>query len=214
MTREIVNLHVLAIARPEKKVVCVAGINDKGEWIRPQRIFENDIAAGKFKLFGITNIHVDSWIGKTIRCEDRFLIREIGKLPNLIGEIPKSEIQQFLEMHLDKSVDSVFMNERTLGLIKPQQIIKITGDTTKIWISFRDSTRKQFNCSVRDDLFYHIISTYKEKYSTNFRERIHHDLNKNDTYFVIGLTQIYENNINVEYGGWPMIVGIHSLERK
>ncbi len=46
MTTEVINLYVLAIARPEKSVVCVAGINDNGEWIRPQRIFAEDLERG------------------------------------------------------------------------------------------------------------------------------------------------------------------------
>ncbi len=79
------NLHVLAIARPTKGVVCVAGINDSGEWIRPQRILEGDIKTDdkiNFALFGITKIYVKPWTGRNIRPEDRYLIRDVEKTPN------------------------------------------------------------------------------------------------------------------------------------
>ena len=94
MTTEVMNLYVLAIARPENEVVCVAGINDNGEWIRPQRIFERDIVVEskvRFDLYGITKIHMMPWIGRTTRPEDCFLIKEAGKMPELIGYLKGSE---------------------------------------------------------------------------------------------------------------------------
>ncbi len=206
---------VLAVARPESSVVCVAGINEKGEWIRPQRIFEQDIVVDnkvKFALYGITKIYVDDWKGKTVRREDRFLIKEAGKMPELIGYLKHSEIKSFLESYSDASVKEVFNAGRTLGLIKPQKIIAITGSTTKIRITFQDSTGQHYSWPVRDLLFYKKFSACKEKYPENFIEKILISMNENNTYFAIGLTQIYEDNVHNEYGGWPMIVGIHCLE--
>ncbi len=157
---------------------------------------------------------MDAWKGKTTRPEDRFLIKEAGKMPTLIGHLKDSEIKSFLESHLDASVNAAFRNGRTLGLIKPQKIIRISDDATKIRITFQDSTRQQFTWPVRDVLFYKKVSIYKERFSTDFIEKIYEDMNKNSTYFAIGLTQIYADNIHSEYGGWPMIVGIHSLDGK
>ncbi|KCZ70901.1 hypothetical protein ANME2D_02927 [Candidatus Methanoperedens nitroreducens] len=217
MMTEIVNLHVLAIARPTKSVVCVAGINDNGEWIRPQRIFEDDIKQGtkiNFDIFGITKIYVEPWKGKTIRPEDRYLIKAVGKTPELTRYMSESEIHKFLESHLDSSVESAFNNGRTLGLIKPRNIIRLYSDINKIRITFQDSLGNQFTWPVRDESFYKKLSTYEEKYPANFVEEYYKCMQKSITYFAIGLTQIYENNINAEYGGWPMIVGIHCLKRK
>ncbi len=163
MTTEVMNLHVLAIARPESNVVCVAGINDDGEWIRPQRIYENDIETGgkiNFALFGITRIHVDIWRGKTIRPEDRFLIKKAGEAPELIRYLKSSETRALLESHLDTSADAVFKSGRTLGLIKPQKISRVSEDTNKIRITFQDPTGQQFTWSVRDLLFYKKFSIY------------------------------------------------------
>ncbi len=210
------NLHVLAIARPTNGgVVCVAGINDRDEWIRPQRILEDDIKKGdkiNFDLFGITKIYVIPWSGRNKRPEDHYLIRDLGKAPELIRYMSESEMKILLESHLEPSVDSAFKNGKTLGLIKPQNSMYIYGDINKINIMFKDSVGRQFNWSVRDESFYNKLSTYKEKYPDNFIEEFYKHMNEKITYFVIGLTILYDNNINVEYGGrWPMIVGIHCL---
>lgn len=211
----IMNLHVLAIARPTKGVVCVAGINDSGEWIRPQRILEGDIKTDdkiNFDLFGITKIYVKPWTGRNIRPEDRYLIRDMEKTPKLIRYMSESEIKIFLESHLERSVDSAFNNGKTLGLIKPQNSMFIYGDLNETRIIFKDSTGKQFNWPVRDESFYKKLSKYKDKYPDDFIEEIKKHMQKSTTYFVIGLTIIYGNNINTEYDGrWPMIVGIHCL---
>ena len=88
----------------------------------------------------------------------------------------------------------------------------IYGDLNEIRIIFKDSTGKQFNWGVRDESFYKKLSIYKEKYPDNFIEEFCKYMIEKITYFVIGLTIIYEDNKNVEYGGrWPMIVGIHCL---
>lgn len=209
MTKDVMNLFVLAIARPESNVVCVAGINEIGEWIRPQRVYESDIE--NFDLFGITKIYVDVWKGRTVRQEDRFLIKEAGKMPELIECLKDSEIKSFLESHLDGSVNAVFKSGRTLGLIKPQKPISIRGNINKIWMTFPDSTGEQFTWSVRDVFFYKKVSAYSERYPADFIKKLDDELNKSNTYFVIGLTQIYPDNPHSEYGGWPMIVGIHCL---
>jgi len=43
VNRNAVKLTVLAVARPEKGQVCIAGITEDGEWIRPQGIYEADM---------------------------------------------------------------------------------------------------------------------------------------------------------------------------
>ena len=212
---DILNLHVLAIARPTNGVVCVAGINDNGNWIRPQRILEDDIKRDNkinFGLFGITKIYVEPWAGRNTRPEDRFLIKDAGKAPELIRYMSESEIKTFLVSHLQPSVESAFNNAKTLGLIKPQNAMYLNGDINRINISFKDSVGKNFTWPVRDDLFYKKLSIYKENYPDNFIGEFCRHMQESTTYFVIGLTLIYDNNFNVEYGGrWPMIVGIHCL---
>ncbi len=37
------NLTVLAVTRPEMGQVCIAGIDENGEWIRPQGVYESDV---------------------------------------------------------------------------------------------------------------------------------------------------------------------------
>ncbi len=148
------------------------------------------------------------------RPEDRFLVKEMERLPEFIRYMSESEIKIFLDSHLDSSVGSVFDSGRTLGLIQPQNILNLSGDINKIYINFKDYADKGFSWPVRDELFYKILTKYQEKYPENFIEKIHDYMQKNITYFAIGLTQIYQDNINVNYGGWPMIVGIHCLKRK
>lgn len=212
---DIMNLHVLAIARPTKGVVCVAGINDSSKWIRPQRILEEDVKTGdkvNFALFGITKIFLNPWEGRNKRPEDRYLIREVGKEPKLIRYMSESEIKIFLESHLEPSVESAFNKGKTLGLIKPQNSMDVYGNLNDIRIIFKDSKGQQFNWKVRDESFYKRLSGYKDEYPDDFIEEIKKHMQKSITYFVIGLTIIYDNNINGEFGGrWPMIVGIHCL---
>ena len=52
------NLTVLAVARPEKGQVCIAGIDENGEWIRPQGVYVADVFSSgseKFKNLCISS---------------------------------------------------------------------------------------------------------------------------------------------------------------
>ncbi|MFZ2071205.1 MAG: SOSS complex subunit B family protein [Halobacteriota archaeon] len=215
-----VHLTVLAVARPEKGQVCIAGIDETGEWIRAQGIYENDIfdSTGglNFKNFGITKIYVDEWRGRRPRREDRFFVYCEGMDRVLTGE----EKRAFLERNVDESVHSVFKDGRSLGLIKPrilqvyeEQVRKRTGQKSHevyIRFNFRDySGRTYRRWSCRCDAFYKAWNDLKERHRWTYGWRMHRYLKKHDTYFAIGLTYSDYGIARLEYGAYPMIVGVH-----
>jgi len=76
-------LTVLAVARPEQGQVCIAGIDaENGEWIRPQGVYESDMAnVPPFKNLCVSSLYVDAWRGRRPREEDRFCVF----LPSLLS---------------------------------------------------------------------------------------------------------------------------------
>jgi len=218
------NLTVLAVARPEKGRVCVAGINEHGEWIRPQGIYEADVFSSpdteRFRNLCISKIYVDAWRGRHPRREDRFFIYGEG----VKRELSEAEKRDFLARYVDASVDAVFKNGRSLGLIKPrilhvyEELATATDKDkeheTYIRFNFRDSNGRIYRrWSCRCNAFYQLWNDFKRRHRFSYSWRIHRYLRKNDTYLAIGLTYTDYGVERLEYGAYPMIVGVHVVKR-
>jgi hypothetical protein len=221
------NLTVLAVARPEKEQVCVAGIDESGEWIRPQGIYKNDVFCVKdgekrlnFVNLGISPIYVDAWMGRRPRKEDRFFVCGGG----VKKELSQEEKREFLRRNVDASVDEVFKRGRSLGLIKPR-ILRVYEEKKKnkkeeggksksyeqyIRFDFKDSSPRIYRrWSCRCDAFYKTWNELKERKKWTYGWRMLTYLRKNDTYLAIGLTYSDYGISKLEYGAYPMIVGVH-----
>ena len=223
------NLTVLAVARPEKGRVCVAGINEHGEWIRPQGIYEADVFSSpgsgtdteRFRNLCISKIYVDAWRGRHPRREDRFFIYGEG----VKRELSEAEKREFLARNVDASVDAVFKNGRSLGLIKPrilhvyEELATATDKDkeheTYIRFNFRDSNGRIYRrWSCRCNAFYQLWNDFKRQHRFSYSWRIHRYLRKNDTYLAIGLTYTDYGVERLEYGAYPMIVGVHVVKKR
>ena len=228
------NLTVLAVARPERGRVCVAGINEDGEWIRPQGIYEADVFSAsssgtgtstgteRFRNLCISKIYVDAWRGRHPRREDRFFIYGEG----VKRELSEAEKRDFLARNVDASVDAVFKNGRSLGLIKPRILHvyeelatamatdKDKEHETYIRFNFRDSNGRIYRrWSCRCNAFYQLWNDFKRQHRFSYSWRIHRYLRKNDTYLAIGLTYTDYGVERLEYGAYPMIVGVHVVKK-
>ena len=217
------NLTVLAVARPEGGQVCIAGIDENGDWIRPQGVYENDVFCSEsqnFKNLGITKIYVDEWRGRRPRHEDRFFVYGEG----VERELNEEEKREFLERNMDDSVDAVFKGDRSLGLIKPrilhvyeERVRKRTGPKSHevyIRFNFRDSSGRIYRrWSCRCDAFYKIWNELKKRHRWTYGWRMLRYLKKNDTYLAIGLTYSDYGADRLEYGAYPMIVGVHVVRK-
>ena len=215
------NLTVLAVARPEKGQVCIAGIDESGEWIRPQGIHENDIFGSReeyFRNLGITKVYVDEWRGRRPRREDRFFVFGNGVERILTAD----EQREFLERNVDASVDAVFKTGRSLGLIKPR-ILHVYEENTKkkdkshemyIKLNFRDASGRIYRrWSCRCDSFYKTWNDLKRRHRWTYGWRMLRYLRKNDTYLAIGLTYSdYGAADRLEYDAYPLIVGVHVVQ--
>jgi hypothetical protein len=207
------NLTVLAVARPEKEQVCIAGIDENGEWIRPQGVYENDIFCSgeeNFKNLCISKIYVDAWRGRRPRKEDRFFVYGEG----VEKELNEEEEREFLERNVDASVDGVFKSGRSLGLIKPRilQVYDEKGGKKKEYIrfNFKDPSGRIYRrWSCRCNAFYKTWNELKKKHRWTYGLRMLRYLRKNDTYLAIGLTYTDYGVDRLEYGAYPMIVGVH-----
>ncbi|MCW3135858.1 MAG: hypothetical protein N2V77_02830 [Canidatus Methanoxibalbensis ujae] len=259
-----VHMTVLAIARPEKGKVCVAGVDRDGNWLRPQSIYLNEIENHKFRNLCVSRIYVDAWRGRRPRKEDRFLIHSEGT----VRELDEHESFEFLEKIADKSVKSAFESGRTLGLIKAKRILgihekrltsskndrdrdrngnkdrdknkikdkikikiknkiknKTPGKTDEktdeageksheiyIHITFQDtsgSIYRKWPCRCAE--FYKIWNEMREKHRWTYRWRMLRMLRKNIVYLAIGLTYTDYGTENLQFGAYPMIVGVHML---
>ncbi|MCU4139424.1 MAG: hypothetical protein MW690_001356 [Methanophagales archaeon] len=229
-----VDITVLAVARPEKGKVCVAGIDTAGNWLRPQSIYEGEmLSEGKprFKNLCVSRIYVDAWRGRRARKEDRFFVHCDG----ILRELNEEERREFLEKHTDPSVEAVFKSGRTLGLIKPRRILRIheeratkgdrrgkRGEMSErersheeyIHISFQDASGRiyrKWSCRCSD--FYKLWDEMRAKHRWTYKWRIRRMLRKNITYFAIGLTHTDYGVEDLEFGAYPMIVGVHIVKK-
>ncbi|MDI6811653.1 MAG: SOSS complex subunit B family protein, partial [archaeon] len=214
-----VKLTVLAVARPEKGQVCIAGIDDNGEWIRPQGVYEADMdTAGMppFRNLCISTLYLDAWRGRRPRKEDRFFVYGKG----VEKELNEAEKKAFLEQHVDASVDAVFKRGRSLGLIKPhilqvyEEKVRMKNDKKShehyIRFNFKDSSGRIYRrWSCRCDAFYKTWNDLKQQHRWTYGWRMLRYLRRNETYLAIGLTYTDYGIDRLEYGAYPMIVGVH-----
>ncbi len=217
------NLTVLAVARPEHGQVCIAGIDENGDWIRPQGVYESDIFTSNmlnFKNLCISKIYVDEWRGRRPRKEDRFFV--YGE--SVKRALNEEEKREFLERNVDDSVDVVFKGSRSLGLIKPrilhvyEEKVKATkkkaGKSHEQYIrfNFKDSSGRIYRrWSCRCNTFYKTWNELKKKHRWTYGLRMLRYLKKNNVYFAIGLTYSDYGVDRLEYGAYPMIVGVHVI---
>lgn len=222
-----VKLTVLAVARPEKGQVCIAGIDEGGNWIRPLGVYEAEMERDTggtgmplFKNLCISTIYVDAWRGRRPRVEDRFFVYTRG----VERALSEAEKKAFLEAHLDSSVDAVFKRGRSLGLIKPRilQVYEAKPHPKKdersyehyLWFTFRDSSGRIYQrWSCRCAAFYKAWNELKQQHRWTYRWRMLRYLRKNETYLAIGLTYTDYGVAELEYGAYPLIVGVHVLQK-
>ncbi len=212
-------LTVLAVARPEGDRVCVAGIDEKGAWIRPQGVYADELDTTRgplFKNLCVSTVYLDAWRGRHARKEDYFFVYSRG----VDGELPAEEKRTFLEQHVDAAVDTIFKSGRTLGLIKPR-IIQVyeerappkqreKGYEQYIRFNFKDRSGRVYrHWSCRCAAFYDAWNAMKARHRWTCGWRMRRYLRWNETYLAIGLTYSDYGVERLEYGAYPMIVGVH-----
>ncbi|HUV02118.1 MAG TPA: SOSS complex subunit B family protein [Desulfobacteria bacterium] len=218
-------LTVLAVARPEQGQVCIAGIADNGDWIRPQGVYEREmITAGMplFKNLCVSTLYLDTWRGRRPRKEDRFFVYSTG----VEKELNETAQQDFLDRHVDAAVDDVFKRSgRSLGLIKPLTIMQVYEEKARtrkgekryeryIRFNFKDASGRMYrHWSCRCNAFYNAWNALKEKHRWTYGWRMLRYLRKNETYLAIGLTHSDYGVSGLEYGAYPLIVGVHVVRR-
>jgi hypothetical protein len=220
-------LTVLAVARSEQGQVCVAGIAaDNGEWIRPQGVYEAEMATAAgtppFKNGCVSTLYLDTWRGRRPRKEDRFFVYGSTGVEK---ELNETEQQDFLERHVDVSVDDVFKHGRSLGLVKPRTITQVYEEKARtktgvksyeryIRFNFKDGSGRIYrHWSCRCSAFYNGWNALKKEHRWTYGWRMLRYLRKNDTYLVIGLTHSDYGVSGLEYGAYPLIVGVHVVSR-
>jgi hypothetical protein len=217
-----VKLTVLAVARPERGKVCVAGIDEHGSWLRPQYVYVSELLPAAvrplFKLLGVSVVYLDAWRGRHARSEDRFFVCSRG----VEQELPAEEKKAFLEQHVDASVDAVFKSGRTLGLIKPR-ILQVYEQRARreeheheqyIRFTFKDSSGRvyrRWSCRCAD--FYARWNALKVQHRWTCGWHMCRSLRKSETYFAIGLTYTDYGRAKLEYGAYPLIVGVHIVPK-
>jgi len=215
-------LTVLAVARPERGKVCVAGIDEHGAWLRPQYVYESELLAAEhplFKLLSVSAVYLDAWRGRRARKEDRFFVYSRG----VERELSAKEQRAFLEQHVDVSVDAVFTSGRTLGLIKPRILLVYEERPRRaekeheqyIRFTFKDGSGRVYRrwpCRCTD--FYARWNALKARHRWTCGWWMRRYLKKNETYLAIGLTYTDYGHTTLEYGAYPLIVGVHVVPNR
>jgi hypothetical protein len=214
-------LTVLAVARPERGKVCVAGIDEHGSWLRPQYVYESEMLATErplFKLLSVSPVYLDAWHGRHARTEDRFFVYSRG----VERELSEEERKAFLKEHVDTSVDAVFKSGRSLGLIKPRILLVYEDPAQRekkeheqyIRFTFKDSSGRVYRrWPCRCAAFYERWNARKAQHRWTCGWRMCRYLRKSETYLAIGLTYTDYGCTTLEYGAYPLIVGVHVVPR-
>jgi hypothetical protein len=214
-------LTTLAVARPERGKVCIAGIDEHGSWLRPQYVYAAELLTAARPLFsnlGVSSVYLDKWRGRRARQEDRFFVYSRG----VEHELPEEEQKAFLEQHLDTSVDAVFRSGRSLGLIKPRILLVYEERPRReekeheqyVRFTFKDGSGRVYRrWPCRCAAFYERWNALKVQHRWTCGWRMRRYLKKSETYLAIGLTYTDYGRTTLEYGAYPLIVGVHIVPR-
>jgi hypothetical protein len=213
--RPVKSFVTLAASRSEHGSCCVAGIADDRSWLRFQ--CQDSIAllrgASGFVYFHRTSAQVSFPVTHDSQLEDR----DIALPPATIEAIPEHQRIDFLENHLDESVESSFESARTLGLIRTsvQKIyLKVSRrDRPMIRIDFCDRAGRNYDWPSPEMFLNHDweIRHQTDTSSEDFLDILTHSLKSSQTYFVVGLSKPRGSAKGPFRGCIPLIVGIHSF---
>ena len=174
-----------------------------------------------FKNLCVSSVYLDAWRGRRSRKEDRFFVYGTG----VEKELNETEKQAFLDRHVDPSVDDVFKRGRSLGLIKPR-ITQVYEEKVRakkgaksyehyLRFNFKDASGRLYrHWSCRCNAFYHAWNALKEEHRWTYGWRMLRYLRKNETYLAIGLTHSDYGVRGLEYGAYPLIVGVHVVRNR
>ena len=173
-----------------------------------------------FKPLCVSNLYLDAWRGRRPRKEDRFFVYSTG----VEEDLDEADQKALLERHIDDSVDAVFKSGRSLGLIKPRilQVYEEKASKEKegkgyeqyLRFNFKDASGRSYRrWSCRCYAVYNTWNAMKTTHRWTYSWRMLRYLRKNETYFAIGLTHTDYGINRLEYGAFPLIVGVHVVKK-
>lgn len=147
----------LAITQVDSTFACVAGLTNQNAWIRPEPVYIEDIRSGFFRYEHLTEILYNQTNAPEARKEDKSICRENLYELNIKHD---NNVCSRIKKILDKSLDTIFDNERTVGIVKIE-ITDITygktlGGKKNFRIIFIDSKREH-NLIIADYYLKHEI---------------------------------------------------------
>lgn len=222
------NITVLSISKMYKDKLMLCGVNDENNWRRIVSMSHFDLMNGEkaaLKIFGRSS--VICYASKTqengfdllddYHFEDCLILNE--PKPILLNEIKVEDRNLFVKNQIDGGVEAAFSRNRSVGLIKPLvEQVNFGWDslfnTFESSFIFQDKTGQRYKFICTDlKWFYSWIYLFQKK-----RQLLHQQLNelpfqlnKKDTYFVIGLSRPLLEFPGGFRGCWPLILGIHSF---
>lgn len=204
----------LAICNLPDNQVCVAALNNNGQWIRPCPVYQTDIVEGAlFNYLQKTILLLKPLTDSNKRLEDRAFFRDSIRVEKMKQEWVHAHILKYL----DQSVEDVFERGRSAGIVCP--IVKdLTykrglGGKKNIRISFEDGIGKLHNFIVVENRFKTRILEEVD-FDDNLEEEVRlqflRELQNDDVYFTITLMTKNSTTFPGPYDGChPLISGIH-----
>jgi hypothetical protein len=208
----------LAITQVDENHGCAAGITQDARWFRPEPI-PLDHVAGDHPQYHFGS-GFRSRLGPSqcddCRPEDRTLIM---RLP-MVEEVPEwreEALEAWLAAHLDRSVQSVFAGERSIGLIRAQletvEVIRSTRGRFLVRLGFTDEDEQLYQWITPDLPFGRLmISIFHnaEDFGEIARQVI--DCMRETTVFLtVALSKPKPNALGSIRGCQPLVGGVHSF---
>ncbi len=212
-------IYPLAITDIDEQMICVSGVNEKGEWIRPEPLYQSDLTGEDGPLFSYrcqSDLFVVPSTAEEQRVEDRDLLRRYEI--NISDPLTDKEWLALLCTNCTPSVQAVFECGRSIGLIQAEvidiQYGRNLGGGKKIRMIFRDQTNEEYNFIVADrQLKERILQQLNEQgeWDCIAREQLLRQLTKGKLYLTVGLTRRVTGFPGPYNGCHPLVTGVHLI---
>lgn len=212
---ETVRFIPMGISKVSDSEACVGAIAENGAWVRPETPSLAEVIAVNptFSYQQWSSAGLASSVETDARPEDRHMVQQA----RVERPLPEGTWADFLKTHLDGSVEEVFSDLRSLGLIKVQlqslYFKQSTGGRTFLRASFEDAVYETYDWIVSEvrlsqELAPHMIEGAIPPALVN---ALSHFLRSAELFFVIALTKPNNRFPGKFRGCQPIVIGVHSV---
>ena len=216
-------LTILATSRMKQGRVCIAGINESGRWIRPDKPLHfqmEDLHDEIYKNFNVIDANLTKTPDIVLPHSEDYLVEDSAKL---IRQISSQEREEFLKRHCENrfferngfGISKILQDaERSLVLVGPVKIKDVElGKNPRLRFEIISGVYEE-SIPITDLKFvtfnYKRLEERNQEFENLTGDELKNVLGIEKTYLVLGLTRLWTSNAGIS-DCWPMVVGFHTI---